>query len=85
MKSIFDIDEQGYIYDNLLRERARDIRFENVCSGRVYPLSIRPTLLLRIEDGRHVQRHIHEGAWTIGLHEEDLPGFEPDSLLTGRI
>jgi len=43
-------------------------------------LSSYPTLCLEPRDARHITRHIHEGAWTIGMHEEDLPGFVPEEL-----
>jgi hypothetical protein len=39
-----------------------------------------PTLRLRPEDEHYVMKHIHEGAWTLGLEEDDLPGFEPEEL-----
>ena len=78
--SIFDTDEQGYIYDEALTKRAMEIRARMVASGSTYPLESRPTLRLRPEDERHVMRHVHEGAWTIGLHEEDLPGFVAEEV-----
>lgn len=78
--SIYDVDEQGYIYDRQLTNRAREMRHELVEQWRIYPLAFRPTLRLRPEDERHITRHIHEGAWTIGMHEEDLPGFVPEEL-----
>lgn len=78
--SIFDSDERGYICDGRLRDRALDIRATLIQSGAILPLSSRPTLRLRPEDERHVMRHVHEGAWTIGLHEEDLPGFVAEEV-----
>ena len=79
-ESIFDTDEQGYIYVEALTTGARDIRARMVARGDVLPLEARPTLRLRPEDERHVMRHVHEGAWTIGLHEEDLPGFVAEEV-----
>ena len=78
--SIYDVDEQGYIYETALRLRAAEHRIDLIESGAIYPLEARPTLRLRAEDERHTTRHIHEGAWTIGMHEEDLPGFVPEEL-----
>lgn len=83
--SIFDtdidaFDDLVYIYDKALTKRARDMRAKLIESGAVYPLEARPTLRLRALDERHVTRHIHEGAWTIGLDEEDLPGFVAEEV-----
>jgi hypothetical protein len=84
--SIFDVDDSGYIYEDKLRARAIEMRAELVgaaylgLEGPVRPLEARPTLRLRPEDDRTIIWHIHEGAWTIGMHEEDLPGFVPEEI-----
>lgn len=82
--SIFDVidcvDHSVYPYADALTKRARDIRTAMIDRGDVLPLEARPTLRLRPQDERHITRHIHEGAWSLGLHEEDLPGFVPEEV-----
>ena len=82
--SIFDVDEQGYIYDEALRERTKELRdrYTGMLGQEpvIYSLAHRPTMRMEPEDERHVMRHVHEGDWTIGLHEEDLPGFVAEEV-----
>jgi hypothetical protein len=44
--------------------------------GLLVGLEDRPTLRLTAKDHVTARKHIHEGAWTLGLDEEDLPGFD---------
>ena len=76
------------IYDSQFEElfiaRAKEMRSAFIDKGLIrLPCSApavieQRTLPMRPQDHKIALRHIHEGAWTIGLEEEDLPGFYDD-------